>query len=169
MKQVIFIFLIGLVILGGCSTMSKDEVVKDGDVVKVHYTGSLDNGSVFDSSEGRDPLEFTVGAHQVIPGFENGVIGMNVGETKKIHIPVEDAYGPVRPELTQELPRSIVPDDVKLEVGKELILSARGQPIPVKVKSFDDENIVFDMNHPLAGQALNFELTLVAIGNESSE
>lgn len=151
--------VLGLVIIGGCS-MQK---VKDGDTIKVHYTGSLDNGTVFDSSEGRDPLEFTVGAHRVIPGFEKGVIGLKVGETKTIHIPAAEAYGPVRPELTQDLPRSIVPANVTLEVGKELVLSARGQPIPVRVLAFDNETITFDMNHPLAGQNLNFNLTVVEI------
>jgi FKBP-type peptidyl-prolyl cis-trans isomerase 2 len=138
---------------------------KAGDTVKVHYTGTLDDGSQFDSSQGRDPLEFTLGAGNVIPGFDQGVTGMSVGETKTIHIPADEAYGPRQDHLSQEVPRSAMPADLELEQG--MVLQARnpdGQTLNFTVLEFNDETVKVDGNHPLAGKDLTFALELVAIG-----
>lgn len=138
---------------------------KSGDTVRIHYTGTLDDGSVFDSSEGRDPLEFTLGSGQVIKGFDDGVDGMEVGEKKSIHIPCEDAYGPVRPDMTQDVPRDQIPEDIPLEVGLVLQMqSPDGNVLPVKVANFNDDKVTLDANHDLAGKDLTFALELVSIG-----
>ncbi len=137
---------------------------KSGDTVKVHYTGTLADGSQFDSSQGRDPLEFTLGAGNVIPGFDQGVTGMAVGETKMIHIPVAEAYGPRHDHLTQDVPRSAMPADVELEPG--MVLHAQGpegQTLNFTVVEFDDQSVKVDGNHPLAGKDLTFALELVSI------
>jgi len=138
---------------------------KSGDTVKVHYTGTLDDGTQFDSSQGRDPLEFTLGAGSVIPGFDTGVTGMSVGETKTIQIPSDQAYGPRQDQLTQEVPRSAIPADMELEQG--MVLQARnpdGNTLNFTVLEFNDETVKVDGNHPLAGKDLTFALELVAIG-----
>lgn len=138
---------------------------KAGDNVKVHYTGKLTNGTVFDSSEGREPLEFQLGSGMVIPGFDAGLTGMNVGEKKTITIPVEEAYGPVDEELVFEFPKSELPADIPFEVGMQLNMhnDAEGQTIPVIVTDVSEHTIVVDANHPLAGQELVFDLELVGI------
>lgn len=137
---------------------------KVNDKVKVHYTGTLSNGEVFDSSEGRSPLEFTLGSGQVIPGFDNGVIGMRVEETKTINIPANEAYGDVRQELIQQVSRKDLPSEIKPEVGLKLVSNTPdGQQIPLVVTGVTEENIVVDANHPLAGKDLTFEVTLVEI------
>jgi peptidylprolyl isomerase len=139
--------------------------VKEGDVVKIHYTGTLDDGSVFDSSEGRDPLEFKVGEGQVIPGFEKGVMGMAVGENKKIHIPSEDAYGEYREDMKLDAPRKHFPEDLEIQNGMQFQLQAdNGQTILATVIGFTDTDVYLDANHPLAGKALNFDLKLESIG-----
>jgi peptidylprolyl isomerase len=138
--------------------------VKNGDVVKIHYTGTLDDGTVFDSSEGREPLEFTVGDGRVIPGFEKGVMGMAVGENKKIHIPAEEAYGEYSEEMKMNAPREHFPKDVEIKNGMQFQLQAEnGQVILATVIGFTDTHIYLDANHPLAGKALNFELKLDGI------
>jgi peptidylprolyl isomerase len=142
-------------------TMSE---VKNGDVVKIQYTGTLDDGTVFDSSEGREPLEFKVGDGRVIPGFEKGVMGMAVGDSKKIHIPVEEAYGEYREELKLNAPRKHFPKDVDIQNGMRFQLEGdNGQVILATVIGFTDNDVYMDTNHPLAGQALNFDLKLEAI------
>ncbi|MCB0431411.1 MAG: peptidylprolyl isomerase [Flavobacteriales bacterium] len=139
------------------------QVQKD-DTVKVHYKGTLNDGNVFDSSEGREPLEFTVGAGQVIPGFEQAVIGMQINEQKKIEIPFSEAYGPVRDELRGQVPRTNLPEDMKPEVGMQLQAQQEsGEVMVVTVTSVDDESITVDANHPLAGKDLTFEISLVEI------
>ena len=138
---------------------------KAGDTVKVHNTGTLDDGTQFDSSQGRDPLQFTLGAGNVIPGFDKGVTGMSVGETKTILIPSEEAYGPHHEQLTQDVPRSAMPADLELESG--MVLNAQGpdgQTLNFTVVEFNDETVKVDGNHPLAGKDLTFALELVAIG-----
>ena len=138
---------------------------KSGDSVKVHYTGSLSDGTVFDSSEGRDPLQFMLGSGSVIPGFDSAVNGMAVGESKTVTIPHDQAYGPRHAHLTQEVPRSAMPDDVELAPG--LILQARdpqGETLNFTVVEFDNDNVKVDGNHPLAGKDLTFVVELVAIG-----
>ena len=138
---------------------------KSGDTVKIHYTGTLDDGNQFDSSAGRDPLEFTLGSGQVIPGFDKAVEGMAVGESKTVNIPAEDAYGPRHDQMIQEVPLDALPDDLKPQVG--MGLQARrpdGAMMDLTITAVGEESITVDGNHPLAGQALNFELELVEIG-----
>ena len=138
--------------------------VKQNDTVKVHYTGKLANGEVFDSSLERDPMEFTVGSGQLIPGFENGVIDMKVKEKKTIVIPSAEAYGEPRKELIQEVPKDRLPEEIKPEVGMGLVSKTpEGQEIQLVVKEVNDDNIVVDGNHPLAGQELTFEIEVVGI------
>ena len=139
--------------------------VKSGDQVKVHYTGKLISGEQFDSSAGREPLQFTVGAGQMIKGFDDAMPGMNVGEKKTINIAPEDAYGPRLEEAIIEFPKENVPADIKLEPGMTLTLSnEQGQPVPVIVVEVKDDVIVLDANHFLAGQELVFDIELVEIG-----
>ena len=138
---------------------------KSGDTVKIHYTGTLDDGTRFDSSAGRDPLEFELGGGQVIPGFDNAVEGMAVGESKSVRIEAEQAYGPRHDQLMQQVPRSALPDDLEPEVGMALQSQGPdGQAMVLMVAAVDDDNITVDANHPLAGQALNFDIELVEIG-----
>ena len=138
---------------------------KSGDTVKVHYTGTLNDGSQFDSSQGREPLEFTLGAGQVIPGFDEAVSGMIIGDNKIVTIPADEAYGARNNEMVQLVPRSAIPDDIELEAG--LVLSAQGpdgQTLSFTVVEFNQEQVTVDGNHPLAGQDLTFALELVSIG-----
>ena len=140
-------------------------VAKANDKVKVHYKGTLSNGEIFDSSEGREPLEFTLGGGQVIPGFDNGVMGMKIDESKTINIPAEEAYGEARAELIQEVPKEHLPAEIHPEVGMQLMSQApNGQQIPLIITEVKDETITVDANHPLAGKDLTFELTLMEIG-----
>lgn len=137
---------------------------KSGDTVRIHYTGTLADGSVFDSSEGRDPLEFQLGSGQVIPGFDTGVTGMAVGEKKTIHIPCADAYGDVNPQAMQAVPRADIPDHIPLDLGTQLQMQApNGQVVMVTVAEVTDETVTLDANHPLAGKDLTFALELVEI------
>jgi len=135
-----------------------------GDNVKVHYKGTLPDGQLFDSSEGREPLAFQLGSGQVIKGFDDGITGMEIGEKKTIHIPNEHAYGPVNEEMIINFDRSQIPSDIPLEVGGTLNMHQDGgQVIPVVVKEVSDQFVLLDANHPLAGQDLIFELELVGI------
>lgn len=137
---------------------------QQGDTVQIHYTGKLDDGTVFDSSEGREPLAVTLGEGQVIPGFEQAALGMEVGETKEARLEVADAYGERRDDLLLEVPREQLPDGLEVEVGTPLQLQQPdGRAVPVTVAQLDDEQVTLDANHPLAGQPLTFELTLVEI------
>jgi len=138
---------------------------KSGDTVKIHYTGTLDDGTQFDSSEGRDPLEFQLGSGQVIPGFEKAVEGMSVGDKKSVNIEPEDAYGARQDQMVQDVPKSALPDDLVPEVG--MALQARGQDgqtLRLTVTDVAEDSITVDGNHPLAGKALNFDIELVHIG-----
>ena len=138
---------------------------KSGDTVRIHYTGTLDDGSTFDSSAGRDPLEFKLGSGQVIPGFDKGVDGMSVGEKKTIHIPADEAYGQMDDRAVQAIPRENIPDDIPLEVGIQLQMqSPTGQVMPVTVTEVTETEVTLDANHPLAGKDLTFELELVSVG-----
>ncbi len=138
--------------------------VKAGDQVKVHYTGKLTTGEQFDSSAGREPLEFAVGAGQMIKGFDDAMPGMTVGEKKTINIAPEDAYGPRSEEAIIEFPKENVPADMVLEPGMPLTLSnQQGQPVPVIVVEVKDDVIILDANHFLAGQELIFDIELVEI------
>ncbi|MBM3443651.1 MAG: peptidylprolyl isomerase [Bacteroidetes bacterium] len=138
--------------------------VKSGDVIRVHYTGKLLDGSQFDSSVGRAPLEFTVGAGQMIAGFDAGVVGMTIGEKKTIQIDPEHGYGHKDPNALVEFPSSNVPEGMKVEVGMKLNLQNQyGQPVPVVVTEVREDVIIMDANHFLAGQDLVFEVELVEI------
>ena len=139
--------------------------VKQGDTVKVHYTGTLADGSVFDSSAGREPLQFTVGSGQVIPGFDTAVDGMRVGEKKTVTIPCQQAYGEMQNELVMTVPMEQVPTDLKLEVGMMLEVGGpQGELLRVRVIELTDTSVILDANPPLAGKDLTFALELVAIG-----
>jgi len=137
--------------------------IKKGDKVKVEYVGTLDDGTVFDdSAKHGQPLEFEAGAGQVIPGFDDAVIGMSPGEEKSIHIPVEGAYGPHVEGLVKQIPRANLPKDQEPQVGMMMLLTLPdGQKFPAKVCAVDKESISIDLNHPLAGQALNFKIKIV--------
>jgi len=135
-----------------------------GNKVKIHYTGTLEDGSRFDSSEGRDPLEFELGSGQVIPGFDKAVEGMSVGESKSVTIPPEDAYGPRQEQAIQEVPKSALPEDLVPVEGMTLQAQNQNQqPVQLTVTSVSEDSITVDGNHPLAGKALNFDISLVEI------
>jgi peptidylprolyl isomerase len=137
---------------------------ENGKTVKVHYTGKLENGEVFDSSKGRDPLEFTMGSGQMIPGFEKGVDGMSVGDTKEISVSPEEGYGERREDLVAEYDKSMFPDDLELEEGMQLQSKTdTGQIIPLVVQKIDGDKVTLDANHFLAGKNLVFEVELVAV------
>ena len=137
---------------------------KSGDKVKVHYKGTLNDGSVFDSSEGREPLEFVVGSGQVIPGFDNAVMGLSVGESKSVNIPSAEAYGPYQENMVLAIEKDKFPAGLSLTVGEQLqIPSQNGQPVVVVIKEVTDDKVTLDANHPLAGQDLNFNIELVEI------
>ncbi len=138
--------------------------VKQNDTVKVHYTGKLTDGQVFDTSEGKEPIEFTLGEGQLIPGFEKGLIDMKLKEKKTITIPKEEAYGEPRPELVQEVEKSQLPEEIKPEVGMGLVSKTPdGKEMNLIVAEVKDETIVVDGNHPLAGKDLVFDLEVVEI------
>ncbi len=138
--------------------------VKSGDKIKVHYHGKLTNGETFDSSTGREPLEFEVGSGMVIPGFDEGVTGMTVGEKKTVSIPFAEAYGPKNPEMVIEMPKDRFPEDMPVEVGMPLMMSdQQGQQFQVTIVDIKEEAVMLDANHPLAGQDLIFDLELVEI------
>jgi len=139
-------------------------VASKGDAVKVHYTGRLEDGTVFDSSANREPLQFILGDGNMIKGFDAAVHGMQIGEEKSVTIPCGDEYGEKREDMMLDIPMEQVPSDIKAEVGMELSLQNQaGHPVPVKVTYVDDIKITLDANHPLAGKDLIFDITLVEI------
>lgn len=138
--------------------------VKDGDTIKIHYTGKLDDGTLFDTSADDEPLEFTVGKHEVIPGMEEAVIGMQPGDEKTITIPSENAYGPYHDEMVVVVNRSEFPEDMELEVDQQLsVMLEDDQSVIVTVTDIADDAVTLDANHPLAGEDLTFEIQLVEI------
>jgi peptidylprolyl isomerase len=137
---------------------------KSGDTVKVHYTGKLDDGTVFDTSAEREPLQFTIGQGQLIPDFEQAVVGMNPGESKTVQIPSENAYGPHRAEMVMEVDRSEFPEDLEPKVDQRLQVSqSDGRTFPVTVTDVSESKVTLDANHPLAGKDLTFEVELSEI------
>lgn len=143
---------------------SRMQVAKKGDQVKVHYTGKLTDGTVFDSSEGRAPLEFEVGAGMMIKGFDAAVDGMGVGAKVTAEIPAAEAYGEAREDMIIDIPRTNLPPDMNPEVGQQLAMSQPdGQQVPVKVKEVREDVVVIDANHDLAGKDLVFDIELVEI------
>lgn len=146
-------------------SMSKAEI---GDHVKVHYTGKLENGDQFDSSEGKDPIEFTLGAHQVIKGFEDGVMGMSEGDKKSLDIQKDNAYGDYRHDLVVKFTKNDFPDDITPEVGKHIELKTQdGKSVNTVIKEIEGDDVYLDANHPLAGQDLKFDVELVQITKDN--
>jgi len=139
------------------------EKAKQGDTVRIHYTGTLGDGTVFDSSRERDPFEFTIGAGQVIRGFDAAVTGMTPGEQKTVTIPAADAYGEPREEMVVAVSRDELPPNLNPTPGQRLQMSDGTQSFAVVVREVTDDRVVFDGNHPLAGQALTFALELVDV------
>jgi len=138
--------------------------MKNGDKVKVHYTGTLDDGTVFDSSEGKEPLEFTLGEDGIIKGFEEGVRDMKLDEEKTVKIKPEDAYGVQQKELMLEFPRDKFPAEMNIEVGGRLILKGPdGQNLPAVVSEVKSDVVVIDLNHPLAGKELTFKIKVIGV------
>jgi peptidylprolyl isomerase len=137
---------------------------KSGDTVRIHYTGTLSDGTQFDSSDGRDPLEFALGGGQVIPGFDSAVDGMAVGDNKSVTIEPDQAYGERHEQLVQQVPKSALPQDMEPAIGMQLqSQSPEGQVMNLVITEVADETITVDANHPLAGQALTFAIELVEI------
>ena len=137
---------------------------KTGDTVRVHYTGTLEDGSEFDSSRKRnEPLEFTLGQGQMIPGFEKAVSGMEVGQSKQVSIPSQEAYGDKKKEMIMEVPKENFPPDITPEVGQQLAVNTQGKQVPVTVTEISGDTVVLDANHPLAGRDLKFDIELVEI------
>ena len=135
-----------------------------GNTVKVHYTGTLDDGSQFDSSRGREPLTVIIGKGELIPGFEQALLGMAEGESKSVTIASNDAYGPHRAELVQEIARAQIPPEMELEVGGAVVVRGPDdQPMRLLIRELNEDSVTLDANHPLAGEDLTFELELVQI------
>lgn len=135
-----------------------------GDTLRLHYKGTFEDGTVFDSSEGRDPLEFTLGSGQIIPGLDQGVTGMEVGEERSVTVAPAEAYGERDEKLIQAVPRETIPDNIPTEPGTQLQMQTpQGQQIPVVVTNVTEEHVELDANHPLAGKTLKFDVKLVEI------
>lgn len=143
--------------------MSK--TVQDGDAVQVHYTGRLGDGSIFDSSRGGEPLSFVVGNDEVIAGFDDAVRGLQLGQSRTVDIAPDQAYGPVQEELIAKVARTDLPSDLDLTIGSQYeVTQEDGEPFMVTVTAIEDGIVTLDANHPLAGQALTFDIELVAVG-----
>jgi peptidylprolyl isomerase len=146
------------------------EKVENGNYVTVEYTGKLGNGDVFDSSEGRQPLEVHMGAGEMIKGFESELLGMAMNEKKVFTISQEDAYGSRNPELMRSIPRSDVPPQMEVQVGMIIGMGTpQGERIPARIVQLDDKQLTLDLNHPLAGESLTFEIEVVGISNEPTQ
>jgi FKBP-type peptidyl-prolyl cis-trans isomerase 2 len=145
--------------------MSSDiRTAREGDKVKVHYTGRLEDGSEFDTSVGNEPLVFTIGGNEVIPGFEGAALGMKTGEIKSVTVAPESAYGPYNDELVVDMPREYIPEDIVPEIGMMLkIVDNDGNEIPVRITVIEENSITLDANHPLAGKTLVFDIKLLEI------
>ena len=138
--------------------------IKKGDKVKVDYTGTLDDGTVFDTSEGKQPIEFEVGAGMVIPGFDNAVVGMKKGEEKEVKIEPKDGYGERNDQLLKKIPREQLPKGPEPKAGMMVGLSTpQGQQIPAKITEVTDKEVTIDLNHPLSGKTLNFKIKVVEV------
>ncbi len=139
-------------------------IAKEGNTVKVHYTGTLKNGEVFDSSKEKEPLEFKLGEGQLIPGFEKAVIGMNVGDSTTINIPSAEAYGDTREDLIIAVPKDQLPKEIEPQIGMQLqVNQENGQPVPVRIADITETELKLDANHPLAGEDLTFDIELVNV------
>ena len=160
---IIGILLVSILLMTGCAGEG-GKTVKDGDTVKVHYTGTLDDGTVFDTSREREPLEFTLGQGGIIAGFENAVLGMAIGDIKTVTFPPEEAYGEVREDLLLKIPREQFPEEMELQTGQQLQLQSNdGQIVIATVLEIADSEVTVDANHPLAGKDLTFEIEVMEI------
>ncbi|MBB94516.1 MAG: peptidylprolyl isomerase [Rhodobacteraceae bacterium] len=140
------------------------QAAKAGDTLRIHYTGRLNDGTVFDQSAGREPLGFTLGSGEIIPGLEKGVVGMEVGETREVTIAPEEAYGTRDAGKIQAVPREAIPDHIPTDLGTQLEVTTQdGQTIPVVIAKTTESHVELDANHPLAGETLNFDVTLIEI------
>jgi len=158
------VFLLGAILISGCNADQNAAQAKNGDIVEVDYTGTLENGTVFDTSEGREPLEFTLGQGQMIPGFEQAVLGMKVGESKTVTIPADEAYGPYREDMVQVINREELTNIPNPEVGQQLQGAQPGGGISVcTITNVTDTTVTVDFNHFLAGKDLTFEIELMSI------
>ncbi len=168
--SVLLLGLIAVLVFSAAFSEAAEKVKKKGEVkvaegstVKVDYTLTVD-GKVVDSSKGHEPLEFKVGGHQVIPGFEKAVLGMKVGEKKSFTVSPEEGYGPVNPKAFQEIPKKQLPPDITPKAGMTLYAQGKDKrPVPVRIKEVKGDVVVIDFNHPLAGKTLNFNIEVVAI------
>ena len=157
-------FILGILIMVGCKGGEEVVMAKDGDTVKVHYTGTLEDGSVFDTSRDRESLEFILGSGSMIVGFDRAVNGMQVGEIKTVTIPADEAYGPHRDELVLIIERDRLPEGLEPIVGQQLEMSQPdGRTVIVVVTDVSEASITLDANHTLAGKDLTFEIELVEI------
>jgi FKBP-type peptidyl-prolyl cis-trans isomerase 2 len=150
-------------------SVSDDGVVGENKIVQIHYEGTLEDGSVFDSSEGREPLEFLYGVGMVIPGLEDGLRGMSVGESANIEVSFNDAYGPYREEGRVEYPRDQIDESIPLEEGMMLQGQGPEGPIPVRVLEIEEETVLLDFNHPFAGEDLFFDVEVVSVRDATDE
>jgi len=140
------------------------QAAKAGDTLRIHYTGRLDDGTVFDSSEGREPLEFTIGSGEIIAGLDQGVVGMEVGESREVTIAPDEAYGPRDEGRVQTVPREAIPDHIPTDPGTQLSAQMQdGQTVQLVVTGATDTHVELDANHPLAGKTLTFDVKLVEI------
>jgi len=156
------ILILGAILMPGCNAGLGAAQAKNGDTVQVDYTGKLGDGTVFDTSVGREPLEFTLGAGQMIPGFEKAVLGMKVGEKKTVTIPANEAYGPRSDDQIMEVPREKLPSGLTPKVGQQLGIKRQdGGTSIATITSVSDNTVTIDANHPLAGKDLTFEIELV--------
>ena len=166
---VVAIAILGLALVigiacGGGEGKEGTAQAKDGDTVQVHYTLKLEDGTVFDTSIGGDPLQFTIGDGQLIPGFEQAVVGMSPGESKTVEIPADEAYGPYLEEMVLVVDRDQLPDDLQPEVGQQLQLQQEdGQIVILTVIDISESSVTLDANLPLAGKDLTFDIELVEI------
>jgi peptidylprolyl isomerase len=168
-RNLIILLSLILVIFAGTTGCKGEILAKNGDAVKVHYTGRLSDGTVFDSSEDGDPLEFTLGQGQMIAGFEQAVLGMKVGETKTVNIPSDQAYGPRSDDLIMDVDRNELPDDMEPWVGLQLQMDqADGSTTIVTITEVSDTNVKLDANHPLAGKDLVFDIEIMEISKSKT-
>lgn len=156
------ILLLGAILISGCN--GETNTAQNGNIIQVHYTGTLQDGMMFDTSVGREPLEFTLGEDRMIPGFEQAVLGMKIGESKTVTIPAEDAYGPYNTDMTLVVSREELPGDMTPKVGQQLEMTdSDGGTIMVIITEVSDTTVTLDANHPFAGKDLTFEIELVSI------
>ena len=161
---ILAVILSGISLLAGCNGKEGSAMANDGDTVRVHYTGTLEDGTVFDTSREREPLEFTIGEGTIIPGFEQTVKSIQVGQTKTVTIPPDEAYGPHRDELILVIQRDQLPDGLNPAIGQQLQMQRTdGGTAVVVVSDVSETTITIDANHPLAGKGLTFEIELVEI------